>query len=368
VTSKTVQSVTGAVPVENLGTVLSHEHLFIDLTSHWQPTDGDDPGPRPDGAGPDGGFGWGSVGSLRRNPFGQVDNLIIDDLQATTEEVAKFRDLGGTTIVDLTPPDIGRDVVSLKAVAEATGLQIVCGSGHYIFLAHPERIAGADVGLLTDELLAELEVGIDGTGIRSGVIGEIGTSNPIHPDEEKVLRAAARAHRQADVPIVVHLSPPPRGGGWKGAEALDILGSEGADLTHVLLAHIDNMLAPGPIFEQALKDQRELLARGCYLGYDGFGKEHYFPSGNTTPYPSFWCPSDQIRAQAIALLSDRDFDDHLMLSHDVCFRFELTRFGGFGYSYLLRTVPKILGDYGIGTDQVKRWLVDNPARFFGPLA
>ncbi|HXW77866.1 MAG TPA: hypothetical protein VEJ84_00125, partial [Acidimicrobiales bacterium] len=224
-TSKTVQSVTGAVPVENLGTVLSHEHLFIDLTSHWQPTDGDDPGPRPGGAGPDGGFGWGSVGSLRRNPFGQVDNLIIDDLQATTEEVAKFRDLGGTTIVDLTPPDIGRDVVSLKAVAEATGLQIVCGSGHYIFLAHPERIAGADVGLLTDELLAELEVGIDGTGIRSGVIGEIGTSNPIHPDEEKVLRAAARAHRQADVPIVVHLSPPPRGGGWKGAEALDILGS-----------------------------------------------------------------------------------------------------------------------------------------------
>jgi phosphotriesterase-related protein len=363
VTPKTVQSVTGPVPVESLGTVLSHEHLFIDLTSHWQPTDGDD-----HLGGADAGFGWGSVGSLRRNPFGKVENLILDDLQATTEEVSKFRDLGGTTIVDLTPPDIGRDAVSLKAVAEATGLQIVCGSGHYIFLAHPPWIASADVGSLTDELLGELEVGIEGTGIRSGVIGEIGTSNPIHPDEDKVLRAAARAHRQANVPIVVHLSPPPRGGAWKGAEVLDILGSEGADLSHVLLAHMDNMLAPGPTFDRALADQRELLARGCYLGYDGFGKEHYFPSGNTTPYPSFWCPSDQIRAQAIALLSDRDFDDHLMLSHDVCFRFELTRFGGFGYSYLLRTVPKILSDYGIGMDQVNRWLVDNPARFFGPLA
>ncbi len=363
VTVKTVQTVTGALPLADLGTVLSHEHLFIDLRSHWQPTDGDDPRP-----GGDAGFGWGSVGSLRRNPFGQLENLVINDVQAATEEVSKFRDLGGTTIVDLTPPDIGRDVVSLKTVAEATGLQIICGSGHYIHLAHPERIAGADVGALTEELLGELEVGIDGTGIRSGVIGEIGTSNPVHPDEEKVLRAAARAHRQADVPIVVHLSPPPRGGGWKGAEVLDILSSEGADLSHVLLAHIDNMLAPGATFDQALKDQRELLARGCYLGYDGFGKEHYFPSGNTTPYPSFWCPSDQLRAQAIALLSDREFDDHLMLSHDVCFRFELTRFGGFGYSYLLRTVPKILGDYGITEDQLNRWLVHNPARLFGPMA
>jgi phosphotriesterase-related protein len=360
VTSRVVQTVTGPVPVDNLGTVLSHEHLFIDLTSHWQPTDADDPGRVAEA-----GFGWGSVGSLRRNPFDTVENLLLNDLQAATEEVSKFRALGGTTIVDLTPPDIGRDVVSLKAVAEATGLQIVCGSGHYIHLAHPDRVAGSDVGLLTDELLGELEAGIDGTGIRSGVIGEIGTSNPIHPDEEKVLRAAARAHRQADVPIVVHLSPPPRGGGWQGAEALDILSSEGADLTHVLLAHIDNMLAPGPTFEQALKDQRDLLARGCYLGYDGFGKEHYFPSGQTTPYPSFWCPSDQIRAQAIALQAGTDFDAHLMLSHDVCFRFELTRFGGFGYSYLLRTVPKILGDYGITQDQMNRWLVDNPARLFG---
>ncbi len=203
----TVQAVTGPVPAEHLGTVLSHEHLFIDLTSHWQPTG--HPASRPQEPLE---FGWASIGSLRRNPFGMVDNLLLNDLETTAREVSKFRDLGGTTIVDLTPPDIGRDVISLKTVAETTGLQIICGSGHYIHLAHPEKLASADVGSITDELLEELQVGIDGTGIRSGVIGEIGTSNPIHPDEEKVLRASARARRQVDVPIVVHLSPPPRGG------------------------------------------------------------------------------------------------------------------------------------------------------------
>ncbi len=60
--------------------------------------------------------------------------------------------------------------------------------------------------------------------------------------------------------------------------------------------------------------------------------------------------------QAIALLSDQAFDEHLIVSHDVCFRFELTRFGGFGYGYLLETVPSIMGDYGIGPDQLDLWL------------
>ena len=67
------------------------------------------------GPGADNKFGWGSVGSLRRNPFETVENLLLRDLTATTEEVSRFRDVGGTTIVDLTPPDIGRDAVSLKA-------------------------------------------------------------------------------------------------------------------------------------------------------------------------------------------------------------------------------------------------------------
>ena len=350
---KMVQTVTGPVPLADLGTVLCHEHVFIDLTSHQQSTGLVDAGD---------GFGWQAVGALRRNPFETVENLLLNDLEAAIGEVGKYRDLGGNTIVDLTPPDIGRDVASLRAVAEATGLNVICGSGHYIFLAHPAGLATSSVSAITDELVAELQEGIDGTGIRSGVIGEVGTSNPIHPAEEKVLKAAARAHRQAAVPIVVHLSPPPRGGSWKGGEVLDILAAEGADLGHVLLSHIDNMLVPGPGLETALEEQRQLLERGCYLGYDGFGKEHYFPSGSTTPYPSFWCPSDQIRAQAIAQLG---IPDRLIVSHDVCFRVELTRYGGFGYSYLLRTVPNILGDHGITGEQLRHWLVDNPARLFG---
>jgi len=353
-----IQTVTGPIDAKDLGAVLVHEHLFIDLRSHWQPMEPDA------GVASVGTSECSSIGACRRNPFETRDNLLLDDVDVAIAEVAHFKALGGTTIVDLTPPDIGRNPLALRSVATATGVHVVCGTGYYIHLTHPASIADADVSAVAARFLEDLQSGIDDTGVRAGVIGEVGTSNPVHADEEKVLRAAARAQREAHVPIVVHLSPPPRNGWWQAHQVLDLLEREGAHLSHVLLAHIDNMLVAGEDLGRALDYQRELVRRGCFLGYDGFGKDHYFPAGGATPYPSFWCPSDQLRASAIASLTDEDFDSHLIVSHDVCFKVELAQFGGFGYGYLLKTVPRILGDYGIGRDKLDGWLVDNPARLF----
>ena len=76
----------------------------------------------------------------------------------------------------------------------------------------------------------------------AGIIGEIGMSEPLAPVEERALRAAARAARATGAAISVHR---PRRTRWRWTRrfrAADILGSEGADLSRVIMSHMDTTL------------------------------------------------------------------------------------------------------------------------------
>jgi phosphotriesterase-related protein len=360
-TSGVVQSVLGPVSGADLGITLTHEHCLIDLRTYWNPPNEID---RRTLAEAD--VTLETIGASRRNPFLCSDNLVLDDFAAAAEELREFAELGGRTVVDLTPPDIGRDAAALERLARRTGLNIVCGCGHYIAISHPASVADEGADEIAERLVTELTVGIVGTGVRAGVIGEVGTSNPMDPAEEKVLRAAARAHRATGAPIAVHLSPPPRNSYWLGHEVLDILESEDVEPGRVLLCHLDNVLEPGEAFGRAVGYHDELARRGCFIGYDGCGKEHYFPSGSAASYPSFWCPHDRERACAAAMLIERGHGERLLVSHDVCFRIELVRHGGFGYGHILRTFVENLRDYGVDRRQVETLLVENPRRFLAP--
>jgi phosphotriesterase-related protein len=353
-----VQTVLGPVAGDDLGITLTHEHCLIDLRTYWNPPKEIDR--RTAAEAP---VTVDTIGVNRRNPFLCADNLVLDDFDDAAEELAAFAELGGRTVVDLTPPDIGRDAAALARLARRTGLNVVCGCGHYIAISHPPSIAAESADDVAARFVAELTIGIGDTGVRAGVIGEIGTSAPMDPAEEKVLRGAARAHGATGAPIAVHLSPPPRDGSWLGHEVLDILESEGVDPGRVLLCHLDNMLEPGEAFGRAVGQHEELARRGCFVGYDGCGKEHYFPSGSAASYPSFWCPHDRERACAAGMLVERGHGDRLLISHDVCFRIELIRRGGFGYGHILRTFVKNLHDYGLDEGHIETLLVENPRRF-----
>jgi phosphotriesterase-related protein len=278
----------------------------------------------------------------------------------------EFRKLGGGTVVDLTLPDIGRDPSALLALSKITGLNIVAGCGHYIQISHPATVAAEPVDSIAERFRTEIQEGIGETNIRAGVLGEIGTSCPIHKDEEKVLRATARAHIETGMAIAVHLSPAPRVDQWMGHTVLDILESEGVNPGRVLLCHLDNMLGPGDEFLKALELHFSLAKRGAFIGYDGCGKEHYFPSGSRAAFPSFWCPHDRERAKASAVLLEAGFGGQLLLSHDVCFKVELTRYGGFGYGHILRTFVSNLNDYGVGSDEIHKILVENTRNWLTP--
>ena len=239
------------------------------------------------------------------------------------------------------------------------------GCGHYLQMAHPPYIAQSTSDDIAARIIAEVTRGVDGSGIKPGVIGEIGISNPLHPDEIKVLRGAARAHLATGTPLAIHLSPPPAFAVWTGHQILDILEEEGVSLHRVLLCHQDNDIESGPRLAQAVDYHSSLADRGCFIGYDGCGKEHYFPSGSRATFPNFWTASDRERSVAISMLVERGYAHQLLLSHDVCFKIELVSSGGFGYAHILRTFVNNLNDYGVRPEMSLEMLTANPRRWLG---
>jgi phosphotriesterase-related protein len=350
--SGTVMTVLGPVPAQDIGVTLMHEHLLIDLTCNWSPPAAPSPElPAFEKVRPE------LAGILRRNPLLSRDNCLLDDLEVAIEEVGRFKALGGATIVDVTLPDIGRDPVALRAASRATGIHIVAGCGHYTYPAHPATISEEPAGAIAERLVQEIIAGIGDTGVKPGVIGELGTSDPLHPHEVKVLRAAALAARRTGTAVTLHVIS------WLGHEVLDVLEKEGMDLARVIVGHQDLLITLPPARSQAeVVDYIVSLARRrCTIELDCFGKEHWFPplAGSSQ---AFRCPSDGQRLELVADLLEAGLLDQLVLSHDVCHKIELLAFGGFGYAHLLRSVYGALRDLGLTEAELQTMLHDNPRR------
>jgi phosphotriesterase-related protein len=352
-----VMTVLGPVAPENLGPTLMHEHLLADFSGYWSP-----PAEAGLRAVAESSVEITNLGVIRRNPFLNRDNLLFADFDLAVKEVMEFRKLGGGTLLEVTLPDVGRDPVGLQAISRLTGLNIVAGCGHYVHLVHPASLDQEPIESITDRLVTELVEGIGNTGVRPGIIGEIGTWDPLHPREEKVLRAAARAQQITGKAVTVHLHVASR----TGHKILDILQSEGADLSRVVLDHLDITFGHLDVdFDQVIEYQCSLIDRGCFIEYDTCGAEIYCPAMPGL-MPSFWLPSDLVRARGIVTLFARGYGNEVLISHDVWTKINLTRYGGFGYGHILRTFVHQLCEVGLDEQGVQQLLVENPRRVLTP--
>src|SRR5689334_6878969 len=133
-----LMTVTGPVAKQDLGVVLPHEHLFIDLRNQF--TEFEDPEKRRLSELP---VCMRHLGLLRSNPYAMRDNLLLDDVDTAVEEVQLFQKGGGRTVVDCTSVGIQRDPEKLREVARRTGLNIVAGSGYYTYDTHPADLESA---------------------------------------------------------------------------------------------------------------------------------------------------------------------------------------------------------------------------------
>ncbi|MDQ3691934.1 MAG: phosphotriesterase-related protein [Chloroflexota bacterium] len=303
-----VMTVSGPIPPDGLGFTLPHEHTGISLWhianrwDYWELT-------------PD-------------------DDLII-------EELRDFRRRGGGTLVDLTPPGVGRDPDRLRRLAGATGVNIVMGTGWYREAYYPAEalIGRRTVDDLAAEMVRELEHGVGQSGIRPGIVGEIGTDKPwVSALEERVHRAAARAAAQTGMSISTH--------GVQsdvGLAQLRIFTEEGVEPARVVIGHADSY--------HNLDFYLKVLAEGANLQFDFLG--HRFGVEESL---------EPRLVETIVELLERGFGEQMLLSQDVCHNRQLKANGGFGYVYLQQHFLPTLRTAAVGEGEIRQMTIDNPAR------
>jgi predicted metal-dependent phosphotriesterase family hydrolase len=304
-----VQAVRGPVAPESIGFTLPHEHTAIAL---WHVKDRWDY--------------W---------------ELTADDPVIETE-LGLFRTAGGSCLADLTLPGVGRDPARLATLSERTGLHIVMGCGWYRDAYYPAeaRIERRSVDDLADELVREATDGVGDTGIRPGIIGEIGTDKPwLTPAEERVHRAAARAARRTGLAVTTHAVMSD-----VGLAQLRVFEEEGLDPARVVIGHADSF--------PSLAHYLEIVRRGANLEFDFLGMSF-------TPVERKG--EERIAGFVLELLA-RGHGDRVLLSQDVCHNSQLRHYDGNGYVHLHESFLPRLRAAGASEADITRLTVTNPVR------
>jgi phosphotriesterase-related protein len=338
------QTVLGPVAGDAMGITLPHEHLLIDFKVMFK-----EPETAADKGRALAPVSMANLGWIRQNFSSNLDNLRLLDEDVARDEAMLFKQAGGQTMVDPTSGGLSRDPEALARVARATGLHIVMGAGYYVQAAHPPALAQRGVDDIAREIVGDITTGVGTSGVRAGLIGEIGCTWPWTDGEKKVVRAAVAAQRETGAPLMIHPGRNPRA----PMQILELVEKEGGNLKRTIMCHIERTIADR-------KHLMDLAATGCYLEYDLFGLETSFYPYN----PDFDMPNDGGRMSQILRLIEDGHGRQVLMSHDIAYKHCLTKWGGFGYHHLLLNVVPRLRRKGLDDRAIRGLLVDNPRRAF----
>ena len=312
----TVNTVLGPIEPADLGFTLSHEHL-----------------------------GTNAAG-LRHTYPDFVDRSGI--IEQAVAELKEAYDEGLRTIVDVSTIDLGRDVAMMEEVSRKSGVNIVAATGNHLAVPRPFGDVSPDV--IAPLYVKEIEEGIEGTGIKAGIIKVASDRGGVTQPQEVVLRAAARAHNRTGTPISTHTWSPDR----VGDQQVRILEEEGVDLNRVYIGHSNDDFDMDYLLG--------LLDKGVWLGLDRY------PGGRVPGTPNW-----EQRTEIAKKLIDAGHRDRIMLSHDYSVpkarhgaevQEERRRANPEGYSFIARKVLPRLKELGASDDDIHQIMIENPRRFF----
>lgn len=240
---------------DELGMILPHEHIFVDVRPPDQVT--------------------------------AADVTVADVIALMAPEVEKARAVGVTALVECSPVGVGRRVDLVRAVSEATGFPIVVPTGIYREPWIPAWAHAASEGELRDWMLRELQDEIKTTGVRAAWIKLSAGDDGITDCEAKILRAAAQAGAATNAVIGSHTIR-----GRVVRDQLAILEAAGYTPERFIWIHTQ----AEPDFDLHL----DMARRGVWLEYDGIGNP----------------AEDDLYVERILRVLDAGFAHRLLLSHD----------------------------------------------------
>jgi len=245
----------GPKRADELGMILPHEHVFVDLRTYDQPG------------------------------YAQADAADVIALMAP--ELAAARTLGVTALVECTPVGVGRRADILKAVSDATGLPLVVPTGIYREPWVPDWAHAASEDTLCEWMLGELNEQIEQSGVRAGFVKLSAGDDGITDCEAKILRAATRAARATGAAIGSHTIR-----GRIVREQLDIIETSGYTAERFIWIHA----SAEPDFALNV----EMARRGAWIEYDWIGDP----------------ANDADFIDRITRMLEAGLGDRLLLSHD----------------------------------------------------
>jgi len=339
-----VQTVLGPIDPSELGPTSMHEHCLTDATVWGNP-------PAHEELPSDQRVTIENLGFLRWNLESLEDNLRLDDPELAARELGRLARVPGAAIVDLTPGwGLGpRRTGELPAISRAAGVHIVAGCGFYVHDSHPDWAEGHSIESLTELLVGELRDGVEGTDVRPGIIGEIGTSDPPTDREWRIVRAAGRAGATTGTAVNIHVDP----WGRHALAIIDALLEEGLAADRIVISHVDSYFALDGDYHRAIAET------GAILEFDNFGLEYYTTRGGRL----FRNRTDLERLEALGSLLADGLAAQIVLGVDVYVKAQLRCYGGTGYDHLLtRIVPALRTHFGGTEAMIDQMLVQTPRR------
>jgi phosphotriesterase-related protein len=308
-----IRTVTGDIAPEDLGITLSHEHL-ISTPPEWMAT---------------------------KDP-----DLVILDVDKAIVDVERFQAVGGQAMFEASAWDYGRDPLKMQEICARTGVTLIACGGFNKGLWFHERTEGWSIEQYEEVMVREVTEGIDGTDVRAGVI-KFGTGyNSISVAEERVIRAACRAHLQTGAPLHSHTEA-----GTMALEQLEIVREEGVDPRVLTIAHLTRNIDPWLY--------RKVAESGAYVLIDQLSKVKY--------------GSESGRIDMLIDLIDLGHLDQLLVGGDLARQSDMygyTRGPGVGW-ILSDWMPRLrerLAERGRDAREIaeieRKIMVENPARHF----
>ena len=336
-----ITTVKGDITSEGLKNILPHEHLFSDLRPLVAPIDDED-FYKP--------LSLSNFGKVTRNPYAVLDNALIGGLDVVTKEVNAYKKSGGNLIADVTTLDFGRDPKLLLEVSQRTGVHIVAGCGFYVDSSVSEQNKALSKDEIKDIIITDLTKGINGTNIRAGVIGEVGTGMEMSEFEKKSLKAASEAQAETGYGMHIHACLWNR----EGLNALKYAVECGADAQKICVDHADVLLDEDYILG--------VLDMGAYIEFDDFGKEFYVDRKNRNLLLGSFA-TDKERCAFIKKLIERGYTKQILVTNDICLKSMTHTYGGWGYDHVVTNIIPMMEDFGISAGDINTIMTENPIRF-----